>query len=194
MLRHAYGNEAMCRATCFEWHVCFKRCRTSLEDDERSGRLSTSSTPTNVETIRWLVHEDRRITIKKIAAIVNVSYGTVQTIFTRDMNMHRIAAKFMPRLLTPEQKGHRVEICEELRQHAMPWMTHPSCRGLLLGMRVGSTGMIPRVNNSLRNGRVQDPQDRRRPGRATARSKACSSCFSTLEGLCIMSLSPKARP
>jgi transposase len=75
MLRHAYGNEAMCRATCFKWHARFKRGRTSLEDDERSGRPSTSSTPTNVETIRWLVHEDRQITIKDIAAIGNVSYG-----------------------------------------------------------------------------------------------------------------------
>ena len=119
MLRHVYGNEAMSHVTCFEWHARFKRGRTSLEDDERSGRLSTSSTPTNVETIRWLVHEDRRITIKEIAAIVNVSYGTVQTILTRDMNMHRIAAKFVPRLLTPEQKEHRVEICEELRQRAL---------------------------------------------------------------------------
>jgi transposase len=41
----AYGNEAMSRVTCYEWHACFKRGRTSLEDDERSGRPSTSSTP-----------------------------------------------------------------------------------------------------------------------------------------------------
>jgi hypothetical protein len=75
MLRHAYGNEVMCRATCFEWHARFKRGRTSLEDDEILGRPFTSSTPTNVETFRWIVHEDRRITIKDIAAIGNVSYG-----------------------------------------------------------------------------------------------------------------------
>ena len=80
MLGRAYGNQAMFRATCFECHARFKRGRTSLEDDERSGRPSTSSTPKNVETVRWLVHEDRRRTIKEIAAIVNVSYRTVQTI------------------------------------------------------------------------------------------------------------------
>jgi hypothetical protein len=34
MMRHAYGNEAMSRARCFEWHTCFKGGRTSLEDDE----------------------------------------------------------------------------------------------------------------------------------------------------------------
>jgi hypothetical protein len=67
MLRRAYGNEAMCRAMCFEWHARFKRGRTSLEGDESPGRPSTSSTPKNVETIRWLVHEDRRRTINLLA-------------------------------------------------------------------------------------------------------------------------------
>jgi len=119
MIRRAYGNEAMSRARCFEWHARFKRGRTSLEDDERSGRPSTSSTPKNVETIRRLVHENRRRTIMDIAAIVNVSYGTVQTILTCDLNMDRVAAKFVPRLLTPEQKEHRVAICQELRQRAV---------------------------------------------------------------------------
>jgi len=99
--------------------VRFKRGRTSLEDDERSGQPSTRSTPKNVETIRRLVHEDLRRTIKGIAAIVNVSYGTVQTILTCDLNMDRVAAKFVPRLLTPEQKERRVAVCQELRQRAL---------------------------------------------------------------------------
>jgi len=33
--------------------------------------------------------------------------------------MHRIAAKFVPRLLTPKQKEHLVAICQALRQHAL---------------------------------------------------------------------------
>jgi len=119
MIRRAYRNKAMRRARCFQWHARFKRGRTSLEDDERSGRTSTSSTPKNVETIRRLVHEDRRRTIKDIAKIVNVSYGTVQTILTCDLNRHHVAAKFVPRLLTPEQKEHHVAICQELRQRAI---------------------------------------------------------------------------
>jgi len=101
MIRRAYGNEATSRARCFEWHARFERGRTSLEDDERSGRPSTSSAPKNVESIRRLVHENRRRTIKDIAAIVNVSHGTEQIILTRDLNIYRVAAKFVPRLLTP---------------------------------------------------------------------------------------------
>ena len=62
MIQRVYGNDAMSRARCFEWHMYFKRSRTSLED-ESSGQPSTSSTPKNVETIRRLVHEDRQTTI-----------------------------------------------------------------------------------------------------------------------------------
>jgi hypothetical protein len=65
------------------------------------------------------VHEDRRRTIKDIAAIDNVSYETVQTILTSDLNMHRVGAKFVLRLLTPEQIEHRVAICQELSQRAV---------------------------------------------------------------------------
>jgi len=119
MIRCAYRNEAMSCVRCFKWHASFKRGRTSLEDDERSGRPSTSSTLKNVETIQGLVHEDCRRTIKDIAAIVNLSYGTVQTILTCDLNMHRVAAKFVPRLLTPEQKEHHVAICQVLLQRAL---------------------------------------------------------------------------
>ena len=141
MIRRAYRNETMSRARCFKWHVRFKRVGTSLEDDERWGRTSTSLTPKNVGTVRRLVHEDRRRTIKDIAAIVNVSHRTVQTILTCDLNMHSIAAKFVPRLLTLEQKEHRVAICQELRQHilvvksfvSISWMTRPTCRRSSLG-------------------------------------------------------------
>jgi hypothetical protein len=59
MIRRAYGNEAMSNARCFVWQVCFKRGRTSLEDDKRSGQPSTSSTPKNVETIRLMCRTEQ---------------------------------------------------------------------------------------------------------------------------------------
>lgn len=48
-----------------------------LENDKKSGWPSTSSTPENVETIWWLVHEDGQRTNKDIAEIITVSNGTV---------------------------------------------------------------------------------------------------------------------
>jgi hypothetical protein len=102
-----------------EQRANIKFCVKLGKSDERSGRPSTSSAPKNVETIRRLVREDRRRTIKDIAAIVNVLHGTIQTFLTCDLNMYRVAAKFVPRLLAPQQKEHRVTICQELRQRAL---------------------------------------------------------------------------
>jgi hypothetical protein len=95
MLQQAYGDEAMSRMQCFEWYRRFRGGRTSLED-ERSGRPFTSITLENVERIRELVHTDRQRTINDIADIVGVSYGSVQTILMSELNMRRVAAKFVP--------------------------------------------------------------------------------------------------
>jgi hypothetical protein len=51
----------------------------------------------NVENIRELICEDRRQTIhEQLADTVAISYGVCQVILTENMNMCRIAAKFVP--------------------------------------------------------------------------------------------------
>lgn len=64
--------------------------------------------------VRTLVMHDRRITIREIADEVNISIGSVHTILTEDLGMRRIAAKFMSKLLTIEQKQHRSEIAQDM--------------------------------------------------------------------------------
>ena len=87
-----------------------------------------------------------------IATIVNVAYGTVHTILTCDLNMPRVVAKFVPRLLTPEQKEHRVAICQEFRQRAVD---DPSFMSrVITGDESWVYEYVPRLNNSLRNGRA----------------------------------------
>ena len=92
MIRHVYGNKPMSRARYFEWQSRFE-----------SGKMSKwPSTRSNPETI---LHEDRRRSINDMAAIVDVSYGTLQAIVTSDLNIHRIAATFVPRLQIPWLEG-----------------------------------------------------------------------------------------
>jgi transposase len=98
----AFGEYSLSRAAVFEWHSRFKAGR--VEDDERSGRPSSSKTTENVEQIRELIHEGRRRTIHELADTVGISYGVFQEIVTKNLNMRRIAAKFVPRLITNDQK------------------------------------------------------------------------------------------
>ena len=50
----AYGDVAMKRATCFRWHKRCKNGRLSVEDDERSGRPSTSIEDPHIDEINTL--------------------------------------------------------------------------------------------------------------------------------------------
>jgi hypothetical protein len=58
MLREAFGEHSLSRTAVFEWRSRFKVGQVPVEDDERSGRPSTSKTTENVEKIQELIHED----------------------------------------------------------------------------------------------------------------------------------------
>jgi hypothetical protein len=61
-----------------------------------------------------MILQNRCLTIREIAKDVGISYGSCQAILTDKFNMHRVAAKFMPRVLTEDQKANRVNISQEL--------------------------------------------------------------------------------
>jgi hypothetical protein len=72
MLREAFGEHSVSRTAVFEWHSCFKDGRVSVEDDERSGRPSTSKTTEYAEKIWELIH-------KTVAEQSTCPLGTLQT-------------------------------------------------------------------------------------------------------------------
>ena len=69
-----------------------------------------------MEQVRAAVNQDRRHTIHHLCAEVGIGYGSCQRILTEQLNMHQIAAKFVPRVLTQDQKDSRVAICQELKE------------------------------------------------------------------------------
>jgi hypothetical protein len=114
MLREAFGEHSLGRRAVFEWHSRFKASPVSLEDDKRSGQPSISKMMENVEKIRELIHEGRHRTIHELADTNEISYEVCQEILTEILNMHRIEMKFVPRLLTNDQKQWSINVCLEL--------------------------------------------------------------------------------
>jgi hypothetical protein len=47
-----------------------------------------------------------------------ISDGTYHKILTRDFKMRRVASKYVPRLLSVEQKQQRLDICFDLKENA----------------------------------------------------------------------------
>ena len=58
--------------------------------------------------------EDRRDTVRKVVEVFNLSYGKAQEILTSKLELKRVCARWVPRLLQPEQKRVRVQICRDL--------------------------------------------------------------------------------
>ena len=96
MLKTAFEEQAMCRSHTFQWFSRFKAGRTSTDDDERSGRPVSISTPEMIDRVRQIFREDRRRTIDEVSMLMGISHGTCHKILTEDLKMRRVASKSCP--------------------------------------------------------------------------------------------------
>ncbi|GBP23279.1 Putative uncharacterized protein FLJ37770 [Eumeta japonica] len=98
-----------------KWARLFQQGRESCEDDPRPGRPVTVVTEENVRKIEKLVLADRRIKLWQIAEELQISKERVGEIIHEHMNMRKISARWVPKILTPFDKQRRLQT----RVHAM---------------------------------------------------------------------------
>ena len=116
MIQQGFRDQRLSRRQVFQWHTRFKTSRTSVDDDEHTGRTTSCTTPETVARIQELICQDRCRTIRNIAEEVEVGYGTCQRVLTEGLGIHRVAAKSEPRILTADQKQQCINVCTEIRQ------------------------------------------------------------------------------
>uniref|UniRef100_A0A3Q0T381 Mos1 transposase HTH domain-containing protein n=1 Tax=Amphilophus citrinellus TaxID=61819 RepID=A0A3Q0T381_AMPCI len=102
------GDDAPALSTVQKWAAEFKRGRESLEDDPRSGRPVTATTRENIDRVHHMVMDDSRLTVNQIANAVGISRERVENILHNELGMSKISARWVPRLLTPDQKHTRL--------------------------------------------------------------------------------------
>ena len=88
-----------------------------LQKYKEEGQNTVSPTQT-VACVREIIRADRRLTIREVAEDVGIAFGTCQKILNEELQMRRVPAKFVPRLLTAEQKEDRVSVCTDLSERA----------------------------------------------------------------------------
>ncbi|GBP39242.1 Mariner Mos1 transposase [Eumeta japonica] len=81
----------------------------SCEDDPRPGRPVTVVTEENVRKIEKLVLADQRIKLWQIAEELQISKERVGEIIHEHMNMRKISARWVPKMLTPFDKQRRLQ-------------------------------------------------------------------------------------
>ena len=91
-LTQAFGYLAPSRATVFRWFAEFKRGRTSLKDEERSGRPTSVVTEENISAVEALIKEDPRRTYKDIEGALEISSPSVSSILHQHTNFFSMGA------------------------------------------------------------------------------------------------------
>ncbi|VVC36593.1 Polycystin cation channel, PKD1/PKD2 [Cinara cedri] len=93
MLKTAFKGVALGKTQVFEWFSRFKS-----------------------EKIHKIIMEDRWQTIEEVVERSSVTWNLVQRILSEDLGIRRVAANFVPRLLTEQQKQGHVETCSFLKE------------------------------------------------------------------------------
>ena len=113
MIQQAFVNESMGITQIKEWYRRFKNGRTSVDSDPRSGRPSLTTTPENIERVRLAIEGDRLLTVRELENDLGIPKTAVWEILNKILGMTRVCAKFIPKLLTTEQKDLRSEITQD---------------------------------------------------------------------------------
>ncbi len=113
-LVQAYGQAALLQPQIQMW---FHRFQTdpnrSCQDEPHTGHPRSARTLANVEKVQQAVQQDRRRSIKTISEAVGTSATSTQRILKKDLHLRHIAPKFIPRILTEQQKAMRLQICQD---------------------------------------------------------------------------------
>ncbi|UYV73053.1 hypothetical protein LAZ67_10001676 [Cordylochernes scorpioides] len=114
MLTVAYGEATLDRSNVYRWYKMFSEGRKDVNDEERAGRPSTSTTDKKINEVEKMILANRRITVREVAEDLNISIGSCHSIFINDLGKRRVAAKFVQKLLNCDQKQHRMNIANEM--------------------------------------------------------------------------------
>lgn len=111
-LNIAFGQSAPSLATVSFWFREFGRGRESVKDEARPGRPSTAVTHENVIKVEWLIKEKRNITHREIQNELKIGSQAVSNILNDHLKVRKVSSRWIPHLLTEEQKAHRVDWCK----------------------------------------------------------------------------------
>ncbi|KAG5319305.1 SETMR methyltransferase, partial [Pseudoatta argentina] len=112
-VKTAYGDKGMNRTSVFKWCREFKNGRTSVHDDQRSGRPSIL-TDDIVENIENALRDDRRLTVDELSAMFpQISRSLLHETITETLGYRKLSARWVPKQLTDQHKLNRVEAGQE---------------------------------------------------------------------------------
>ncbi|KAJ8944611.1 hypothetical protein NQ318_011467, partial [Aromia moschata] len=93
----AFGVDCLSDRQIFGWHKAFAEGREDVNDENRAGRPSTSSSDDNVKRVRDLLKTDRRLSVRLISETLDITKTIVHEIVPESLGMRKVCAKLMPK-------------------------------------------------------------------------------------------------
>ncbi|XP_055383346.1 histone-lysine N-methyltransferase SETMAR-like [Condylostylus longicornis] len=111
-LNSTLGESAPSYAMIKNWVAQIKRGRTNCEDEHRTGRPNEVTTPETVKKIHKIILDGRRLKVRELADIlvVGLSKSAAHRILTENLDMKKLCARWVRRLLTIDHKQNREDI------------------------------------------------------------------------------------
>ncbi|GBP28425.1 Putative uncharacterized protein FLJ37770 [Eumeta japonica] len=107
-LRTAFGDEAPCRTTIYNWFAEFKRGRVDLSKGFCDGRPSIDVKNKNKDAVRCMIKTNRHVTYDKVQALLGIGISQRQSILHKHLAMKKLCPWWIPHNLTETQKTGRV--------------------------------------------------------------------------------------
>ena len=112
----AFGPSCVSYDTVRRWKKKFESGVESIKNAPKSGRPKSASRKEIVSKIKEIIEGDTRFTVRDIARKVGISLSTVHLILKKHLKVRKISARWVPHLLTDEQKRQRVKVAKKLLQ------------------------------------------------------------------------------
>jgi len=180
-----YGDSSPSFSTIKKWAAKFKHGHTSLEDDPREGRPKSATTPEIIEQVHNMVLDDQQMKVRKIAETIGISKECVGYILHEELGMKKLCTRWVPRLLTADQKRTRMKISEECLECFNKNKTDFVHRFITVD-RLGFTITHQNPNSSPNSGQKPVIQRQRRQGRFHKHETSWHRYFGMLKAFCLL--------
>lgn len=119
-LQAVFGESCVGKSTVYRWIESFSTKKTPSKPGAVIGRPLEGRNETNIALVKSLIEEDPHSTIRELSEACDLSVGTIYNILHEDLRMRNLAARWVPHLLTEEQKKRRVDCSRRLLQEFEP--------------------------------------------------------------------------
>ena len=98
---------------------CFKKIKNGENMEDNRGKAVNKFVRTEemINDVKRFIEEDRRVDVAQLASVFDVSTtGTIFNIIHDDLGLVKKSARWVPKLLSQEQKDNRIACSRELKK------------------------------------------------------------------------------